>query len=62
METTTRNSDSAQIFLVLVMSHIIESSKNTWVKVKNRLNLKQGRESMLNLFTPFRNKELTCIQ
>lgn len=56
METTTRNSDSAQIFLVLVMNHIIESSKNTWVKVKNRLNLKQGRESILNLFTPFRIK------
>lgn len=52
MEITTRNSDSAQIFLVLVMNHVIESSKNTWVKVKNRLNLKQGRESMLNLFTP----------
>lgn len=62
MEITTRNSDCAQIFLVLVMNHTIESSKNTWVKVKNRLNLKQGRKNMLNLFTPFRNKEIAYIQ
>lgn len=53
MEITTRNNDSAQIFLVLVMNHVIECSKNTWVKIKNRLNLKQGRESILNLFTTF---------
>lgn len=58
MEVTTRNSDFAQIFLVLVMNHIIESSKNTWVKVKNRPNLKQGRKNMLNLSTPFRIKSL----
>lgn len=38
------------------MNHVTEFSKNSWVKVKNRLNLKQERESMmLSLFTPFRN-------
>ena len=39
------------------MNHVTEFSKNSWVKVKNSLNLKQERESMmLNLFTPFRNR------
>lgn len=38
------------------MNHVTEFSKNSWVKVKNSLNLKQERESMmLNLFTAFRN-------
>lgn len=38
------------------MNHVTEFSKNSWVKVKNSLNLKQERESMmLNLFTPFRH-------
>lgn len=49
MEITTKNNDAAQIFLVLVMNHVIESSKNTWVKIKNRRNLKQGKKAYLGI-------------
>ena len=41
------------------MNHVTEFSKNSWVKVKNSLNLKQEREKLRDIESALRAQEVS---